>query len=177
MCYLIHQPIGANHRFYENDGCIGHKSTKECLMSFFANSTNNDVLIFTLGYSYAIPYHRKINYEDLDRYLNMRQWLNASAQQFQINVNDLFNGTIIRVTHADHRWGMERYNRILRSYEQLLENIWGACDTNHTSDSRQMWYVIDQFAINQNRLHLYDDHMHFSEDLTRATVQQVLNIL
>ena len=169
--------MGASHRFYENDGCIDHKSTRECLKSFFTNSTIHDVLIFTVGYSYAIPYHWKINYEDLSRYLNMRHWLNASAQNFQNNVKNLFNGTIIRVTHADHKWGMERYNGILRSYEQMLENIWETSNTNHTSDINNRRYVIDQFAINQNRLHLYDDHMHFSEDLTRATVQQVLNIL
>ena len=111
----------------------------------------------------------------LSSHLDTRQWLNTSAHEFYNNLKEVFNGTVVRVTHADHRWGMETYNAGLRSYEEMLQNIWGAM--RNVTNMGKLWYVIDQFAINKNQKHLYEDHMHFPGDLTKATVQQLLNVL
>jgi hypothetical protein len=40
-----------------------------------------------------------------------------------------------------------------------------------------MWYTIDQWAINEGRDHLYNDHIHYSGKLTHATLFQVLNMI
>jgi hypothetical protein len=56
---------------------------------------------------------------------------------------------------------------------KLLAQLWQPDSTNE----EEMWYTIDQWAINDQRDYLYNDHVHFNGPLAQATLHQVLNEL
>ncbi len=61
----------------------------------------------------------------------------------------------------------------LRETDRVLAQLW----QTESADPAQMWYHIDQWAINEGRDHLYNDHIHFNGPLTQATLHQMLNEL
>lgn len=57
--------------------------------------------------------------------------------------------------------------------DKELAKLWQVSSANE----HDMWYTIDQWAINENRNYLYNDQIHFQGPLSMATLQQVLNEL
>ena len=63
----------------------------------------------------------------------------------------------------------------LRKEDEMLWNAWKPSNYNDSLSNR--WYIIDQWAINEFRGHLYNDHVHYVGNLTFATLHQVLNVM
>ena len=61
-------------------------------------------------------------------------------------------------------------------FRKLDDIFWEVFQPNSEPED-QMWYTIDQWAINKGRNHLYNDDIHFVGPLNSATVHQVLNML
>lgn len=158
---------------WPDDNCILH-STRYCFRVFFNGSKHDDILIFTLGMSYLFtPEEETRDPKDYtDIMVDKKAWLLSSAINFKTYISETFQGQyIFRVAMAKtpkHAYTASMIPSILH-INKLLTDIW----ENISSTPR--WYTIDQVAINENRDHLYNDHIHFNGALTHATLTQMLN--
>jgi len=101
-------------KFYPYDSCSG-QSIRSCLSTFFANSTESDVLIFSLGYVYGMQ----------SNIINMQSWLRSSAAGFRANLAATFNGIVFRVTPAQYNNVKELEMVQLLKNEETISEIWG----------------------------------------------------
>lgn len=87
-----------NVKFWAEDNCI-MKETRQCLQDFFINSTEKDVLLFSLGLAYRLPVTAEEKAEN-DRKilemgeigLDMEKWLISSAVAFKSHIAASFKG-------------------------------------------------------------------------------------
>ena len=165
--------------YLADDNCV-HSSTRDCLRRFFANSTQDDVLIFSVGMSYTRVgawdekrFEWRMKTSEEAAAVDMEAWLRASALAFQQHLAGTFAGKVFRQTLSPfvqkkrirrHDLFMTPY---LREVDDLLWKVW----------SNQSWYTVDQWDINRGREALYDDTLHFNGKLTHAMLHQVLNML
>lgn len=136
----------------------------------FNESTPQDIVIFTAGMSYA---GAKLSGHPLSHLLDSTGWLRSSASAFRAHLAATFPGQVFRVTMAQFKDHLAGYSHFLRQADQLL---WGVFRPG-SEEGRERWYTIDQWAINENRERMYNDHVHYVGKLTHATLQQVLNLL
>lgn len=130
---------------------------------------------------------------------DMRAWLTASAVNFKSHLTAVFKGKVFRVTMAaankngnlccqDNISILElciaiyenlNVGRVASLSPKLLETnrVLAQLWQTESVDPSEMWYHIDQWAINEGRDELYNDHIHFNGPLTQATLQQMLNEL
>ena len=155
------------------DNCEGW-TVRDCLKSFFNGSTENDILIFSIGMMQVVAYNGMMVGFKVDP-LDNKSWLTASAVNFKAHLAATFKGHVFRVTMAQANPHMNRHHWTdsLREADNILHQLWTPSSVN----SHDQWYTIDQWAINEGRNHLYDDSLHFNGPLSDATVQQVLNEL
>lgn len=163
--------------FWVDDNCI-HHSMRDCLAAFFSGSTENDVLVFTLGMSYAL--HSPAEEEAMkftNVSIDMRAWLLASAANFKANLAATFKGQIFRTTLAQlHPTG--RVKHMTPLMHNTNQAVWPVWRPSNSSNATRTWYTIDQWAINEGReTTFYNDHVHFNGALTSAMLHQVLNEL
>jgi hypothetical protein len=166
--------IGSKNTWKEiEDNCEGW-TTRDCLKKFFNGSTENDIVIFSVGMMQIASYNGQMVGLDVDP-LDKKSWLVASAVNFKANLAATFKGQVFRITMAQANKYMNRHfwTESLREADKILQQLW----TPGSVNIRDQWYTIDQWAINENRDHLYDDNLHFPGPLTDATVQQILNEL
>lgn len=147
--------------YWVDDNCILHK-TRECLRSFFNESTENDILIFTLGMSYAVEDH-DLFYQKLEKSesrigVNTEAWLRASAINFKSHISATFKGQVFHVTLAqlNPNGNVASMTPLMFNTNKVLWDVWGSI-----SSEVKPWYHIDQWAINKDRYHLYNDHVRF----------------
>lgn len=57
-----------------------------------------------------------------------------------------------------------------------IQRLWSVWSPGSTQDE-SVWYTIDQWAINANRNHYYNDHVHYNGPLTHAMLHQVFHLL
>lgn len=169
--YYTHpKQIHADHDedLWEEDNCVKH-DMRSCLARFFANSTDNDLLIFTLGMTFAITGAEPSSSPGIDN----EKWLRNSAAAFKGHLAATFKGQVFRVTLAEYnmRGYLQRNSHRLARVNSVLWEEW-------MPDSSDMpWYTIDQWSINKDRYEFYNDHVHFNGVLTHAMLTQVLNEL
>jgi len=164
--------IGSKGTWKEiDDNCEGW-NTRDCLRSFFANSTENDILIFSVGMMQVAAYNGQLVGMHVDP-LDKKSWLISSAVNFKAHLAATFKGQVFRVTMAQANKNMNRHHwtEALKEADDILQQLWTPSSVN----IRDQWWTIDQWKINQNRDHLYDDNLHFPGPLADATVYQVLN--
>ena len=155
------------------DNCEGW-NVRECLRSFFNGSTENDILIFSIGMMQVVAYNGQMVGFHVNQ-LDNKSWLIASAVNFKAHLAATFKGQVFRVTMAQANRNMNRnhWTDSLREADDILQQLWTPSSVN----LHDQWYTIDQWAINKDRSHLYDDSLHFPGPLSDATVQQILNEL
>lgn len=153
----------ANHILADN--CI-HEDTKTCLKNFFHDAKKDDILLFSLGFGYCEQASDSIDYE---------AWLRASASAFRSNLQEVFPGVVFRINNPQvHSFrNFPHIDACLRKVDRHLWEIWHPS----TFPEDRAWYHIDQYNINKGRPALYNDGLHFIGNLSRATIQQVLNQL
>lgn len=163
--------------FGEDDSCI-LKSMRACLREFFADSKEDDVLIFTQGTSYPLPSKEEVAAQELkalagEPQLDMQAWLTASASAFQAHVAATFKGQVFQVMTAQlhSRKSEASLTPMMHRVNDLLYTLWQG------SSEDRPWHTIDQWAINQDREYMYNDHVHFNGPLSHATLYQMLNEL
>ena len=154
---------GENLKFWIDDNCINY-AMKSCLQNFFHNATKNDILIFSAGMSYAFEWENSnIDFEN---------WLRKSASMFHEYIKAIFPGKVFRFTNSQTRdtISVKFSDRtpFLKAVDEVLWDVW--------KDEKE-WYTISQWAINEGRDHLYNDHVHWNGPLTFATLHQVLNTI
>ena len=98
-------------------------------------------------------------------------WISSSAAGFRSNLAATFPGKVFRFTNAQTLKHVAQMTPLLKKIDDLIWPIW------YPSGDESAWYTIDQWAINENRNHYYNDHVHFNGPLTHATLHQVLNML
>ena len=158
------------------DNCTRYPM-KKCLMGFFNGTTSEDVLIFTLGMNYMLlndSYYTEVPPRGVIR-IDTKAWLIDSALNFRDNLKATFNGTVFRVTlaQANSLMGPKRSVAAMTPLMRRTDNVlWSVLGSTHVP-----WYTIDQWAINEGRDFLYNDHIHFNGILTFAMLTQVLNRL
>jgi hypothetical protein len=137
--------------------------TRSCFQKLFVNATKNDILVFTLGMPYAFE----------NALLDMDRWITSSAAAFRSHLTATFPGKIFRFTNAQTLKHVASMTPILHHIDyDLLWPVWYP-----SADEENSWFTIDQWAINENRNHYYNDHVHFNGPLTHAMLTQVLNLL
>eukprot|EP01038_Epipyxis_sp_PR26KG_P011229 gene11229-15069_t len=148
--------------FWADDNCI-NMDVRKCLQIFFNGSTDNDVLMFTLGMSYATD-------NDI---IDVNSWGQNSAAAFRGHLDSTFPGRVFHVTMAQALHQVASMTPYLRIVDNYLWNLWrpGSVSVN------KRWHTIDQWHINEGRDYFYNDHIHFNGPLTQATLYQVLNIV
>lgn len=171
----INTPNECTHEvYYDVDNCI-NSSTRVCLSNFFRGSTDTDILVFNVGMMYELaPEQELIDLENAgklgDRFVDKKAWLIASLTNFKAHIESTFHGYVFWQTlstyhkkywHSSHNTWLYEVNKIASQY--------------FVGDVEKKWYVVDQWAINQNRDHMYNDHVHFNGNLEQAALFQVLN--
>jgi len=104
-----------------------------------------------------------------------RAWLISSMLNFKAHIAAVFKGHVFRVTLAptNKNGNIAHYAPKLKEAERVMAQV---LQTESVEPSR-MWYTIDQWAINEGRDYLYQDHIHFNGPLTLATLHSMLNEL
>jgi len=156
---------------WADDNCI-HQLTRTCFAAFFNESKKDDVLLFTLGMSYGFWPDERKNINNKER-IDVRAWLTASAVNFKAHLAATFKGQVFRVTLAQlHKQrNMAHMTPMMALVNVHVWQLW------QPGNEEMPWYTIDQWSINENKDHLYDDHVHFNGKLTHAMLHQVLNEL
>ena len=161
---------GSAGEYWEDDNCI-KQVTRNCFRRFFKDATRDDIFIFTLGASY-------LPNSDFARTVDHNEWLRVSAINFRNHIAATFPGQVFHVVLAQPNIHAQ-YGYLLQHFSRLNRFLWkeGAWNTDRAgcSSEDRPWYTIDQWAINEGRYHLYNDHLHFNGKLTHATIHQVLN--
>ena len=154
---------------WADDNCIS-QLTRSCLEQFFSESKKEDILIFTLGMSYGLYSEESDNMKSP---VDTRSWLLASATNFKAHIAATFRGQTFRVTLAqlNKHGNVANMTPMMNEVNKALWNLW------RPGNEPMPWYTIDQWAINENKDHLYNDHVHFNGKLTHAMLHQVLNEL
>ncbi len=150
------------------DSCTNSSDTASCLKTFFAGSTANDVLIFSVGLSYAFNLPNKA--------IDIHAWLKDSTVHFKRNLDSIFKGHVFRVSLSQTTKRDAFHTPLLQEVDAQLYELWKPGAGSVSADTRD-WHHIDQWAINKDRDHLYADRLHFPGNLSLATVHQVLNTL
>ena len=228
--------------WFDNDAICFNITIKQCLITFFNESTNNDILIFASGMGYSLE----------SKYIRIYDWYINSMINFRNNINEIFLGKIFQITNAQLRFQYTKTSNVLLKMDELLYNLWNnnitynnnnnynqthrrtdiseqtysqtdiseetyklinlnkhtnkqilmnerthrrtkstdlqtqthinnqQTHTNrqtNTNNNNNNWYLIDQWSINKQRDHLYNDHVHYVGPLTFATLHQILNIM
>lgn len=167
------EEYSGKEKYWVDDNCI-HQTTRSCLAAFFNGSQPHDVLIFTLGMSYALHTQEE---EDGRAFLNVsvdtRQWLVSSASAWRAHLAATFNGQVFRTTLAQLAPGRSAAHMtpLMKNTNEAVWPVW------RPGSEDLPWYTIDQWAINEGREGLYNDHVHFNGMLTQATLQNVVNEL
>ena len=160
------KPSTFNGGYWEDDNCI-EQVTRNCFRRFFKDATKNDIFIFTLGASY-------LGHANVHHY----EWLRASAVAFKQHIAATFPGQVFHVVLAQPNINRE-YAYLESKFRAMNTYLWEKVgwNTDHAgcSNEDRPWYTIDQWAINEGRSHLYQDHLHFNGKLTHAMLHQVLN--
>ena len=166
---------GMNHKgsgYSITDNCDGYDhgdDTSTCLRQFFNGSVASDVLIFSLGFVYA-GYNRL---DDRETPIDYKAWLTHSAVKFSSYLKQWFAGSVFWFTvppvHPHKLW--YHMNSGIVEVNNLLWELW------RPHASKRAWYVIDQWAINGDRFHLYNDEIHFQGNLTSASLYNILNVV
>ncbi len=169
LAFPVNPYAPINMGWWADDNCI-QKPTRTCLRDFFKDSTEHDVLIFTLGMSYVV---KPGGGEPPLNYIDMRAWLTASAAAFRGHVGATFKGQVFRVSLAQPNTAgyMKGFEPFFYEINKVEEAVWSV------GSEEKPWYTIDQWAINEGRSHMYQDHLHFNGPLTHATLHQMLNEL
>ena len=168
---------------WADDNCINH-DTRSCLARFFNGSTENDVLIFNVGMSYAMEPREKLAALEISGgapsiYLDVRQWFIASLVNFRSHIEAVFRGHVFFQTPSQ----FNKYISLPHTVKSAVETplIWEvnqvAAEILTLASQPKNWHTIDQWAINEDREYLYNDHVHFNGKLELAMLHQVLNIL
>lgn len=195
------KPTGADVTFWEEDNCINH-NTRSCFKKFFEGSTERDILIFNLGGAYcskhfmeswlissasAFRAHIAATFKGTVFHFTNAQTLKYFAYQtdcyrkvddilwqvwYPLSVSDDDNG--VTTTTTPPAKALRGANAIDNNnnndnYDSNVNN------QVKTHQHHEQWYTIDQWAINANRNHYYNDHIHYVGPLTHATLYQVLN--
>lgn len=165
--------------YWADDNCINHR-TRDCLAKFFKGSNENDVLIFTLGGSYMLDSDEEEMQKERTSTgdvigFDKRAWLISSMLNFKAHIAAVFKGQVFRVTLAptNKNGNIASYTPKLKEAERVMAEV---LQTESVEPSH-MWYTIDQWAINEGRDYLYQDHIHFNGPLTLATLHCMLNEL
>lgn len=149
---------------YPFDFCVNRK-TRTCLREFFKDSKSNDVLLFSVGYEYAMKLQSRV--------VDGEAWLRASASSFRSHLAATFQGNVFRVSLA-HQHHQEV--RMTDPSKRVDDILWGVWQPSSVEEDEQ-WNTIDQWPINEGRQHLYQDHIHFAGKLTLASLYLMLNKL
>lgn len=152
--------------YWEDDNCIG-QVTRNCFRRFFKDATKDDIFIFTLGASYVGSHT-----------VDHKEWLRVSAINFKQHIAATFPGQVFRVVLAQPNIHRE-YAYLESQFKEWNNFLWerAGWNTDHAgcSNEDRPWYTIDQWAINEGRSNMYQDHLHFNGKLTHAMLHQVLN--
>eukprot|EP00601_Ochromonadales_sp_CCMP2298_P000692 CAMPEP_0173178542 /NCGR_PEP_ID=MMETSP1141-20130122/5599_1 /TAXON_ID=483371 /ORGANISM="non described non described, Strain CCMP2298" /LENGTH=248 /DNA_ID=CAMNT_0014101055 /DNA_START=477 /DNA_END=1220 /DNA_ORIENTATION=+ len=84
--------------FYEDDNCI-HQETRSCLAHFFRDSKETDVLVFTLGMTYAFTNFDQEPSNQIG--LDWTRWLTSSMTGFKEHLSATYKGQIFRPVMAE----------------------------------------------------------------------------
>jgi hypothetical protein len=171
-------PGYVNNLYWSDDNCRGQEM-RSCLAKFFQGSTENDILIFTMGMAYPIPDKQELLnikqqvLNDGKPATDMTSFLISSAVNFKGHVAALFKGQVFRVSlAAANPHGFANFQTAYwERADKILGQLW------KMSDEAKPWYSIDQWAINANRFHHYNDIVHFNGVLTHAMLYQVFTEL
>jgi hypothetical protein len=151
--------------YWDSDSCIEQVS-RNCYERFFHGSTENDILIFMIPIVYIRGY--------ADGY----RWMQVSLQNLREHIAATFKGTVFRFVTTQTRDGFNNHFNE-KSIKPMNEFIWQEAklntDLRSLANEDRPWYTIDQWAINEDRMHLYNDNLHFNGPLTHALLHQVLN--
>jgi hypothetical protein len=152
------------------DNCV-KDVTRDCFARFFHGSTERDILLFTLGMVFAMDFDGREPSKSPG--VDYKAWMLSQAAAFKGHLAATFKGQVFRVTHGEFMSNSNLAPRTpnLQRTNDLLWEVW------QPDNSELPWYTIDQWPINQNRHHLYDDAVHFNGPLTHAMLHQVLNEL
>jgi hypothetical protein len=168
----LNADLNADHAtpLWMDDNCINH-NTRECLARFFHGSTERDILIFTLGMTFAMDFDGREPSKSPG--VDYKAWMLSQAAAFKGHLAATFKGQVFRVTHGEFNSNSYLLPKTpnLKRTNDLLWEVW------QPDSSELPWYTIDQWPINQNRHSLYNDHVHFNGPLTHAMLHQVLNEL
>lgn len=157
--------------FWESDSCI-EQTTRNCFKRFFKDSTKDDILVFTLGMSYAHDKEVKT--------FDEKSWLKRSGINFKRHIEASFKGQVFWATMAPPNMNgyMASYADSFATANSILWNDAGwSTNMQSTGSEDRPWYTIDTWAINEGRYQFYQDHLHFNGALTHALLTQVFNEL
>jgi hypothetical protein len=149
--------------FWEDDNCI-HMNTRDCLAKFFHGSTSQDIAIINLGMPYTV----------IHPLIDTFAWIKSSASAFRSHLTETFPGKVFRTSNAQMLKHVAHSTPLLQEIDHKA--LWPMWMPGSEKEDR-MWYTIDQWAINEGRNHLYNDHVHYNGPLTHAMLHQVLNIV
>jgi hypothetical protein len=161
--------------YWAEDNCINY-DTRSCFARFFNGSTENDVFIFSVGMTYGLRLEQQELDDELsgkapDKYIDVRSWLISSMVNFRSHIDAVFRGHVFFQTLAQFNKNGRTASSTPLMFEtnRVMSNIW------HLGSQPRNWHTIDQWAINEGRDHLYNDHVHFNGKLESAMLHQVLN--
>jgi hypothetical protein len=164
--------------YFRHDVCDSQEM-RGCLAKFLDGSDENDILLFTVGMSFPIPDKDEVSRQkeqvlkDGVPAVDMTSFLVASAVNFKSHLAALFKGQVFRVTMAPahkNKFARGQTPYWLRT-DKVLWSLW------RPGSEPRPWYTIDQWAINGDRFHYYNDLVHFNGVLTHAMLYQVFNLL
>lgn len=165
-------------KLWLDDNCW-RKQTRGCFRDFFKGATEKDVLVFQLGFTYPQPSEEEETalkekvLETGELGVDMHGWLLSSATAFRAHIAATFPGTVFCASIAQmnpHKY-LSYLNPKLYRVNEIQYALW------QTSNEEKPWYFIDQWAINDGRFQLYNDHIHFNGMLSHAFLYQMLNEL
>eukprot|EP01036_Dinobryon_divergens_P034940 gene34940-45219_t len=121
--------------FYSTDSCTS-VPTRNCLERFFNESSENDIVLFSVGGPYG----------DNSVGINMTAWVVDSAINFKRNLQSVFHGHIFHITQAYMHNDWEHRNPSCYAIDQLIFQTFlndpGPVKFQHK------WHTIDQWSIN-----------------------------
>jgi hypothetical protein len=151
--------------FDGDDNCVG-KSVRHCLKTFFENSTEHDVLIFNVGHAFALSKYPSAT-------VDLISWARSAASSFRSHITATFKGRVFHQNMPHLKDKLARQNPTVQEFNRLLYELWRPGSEDLASN--EMWYHIDQWAINSDHSNQYSDHVHFPGPLNDAMLYQVLN--
>lgn len=161
---------------YPADFCT-ERHTHACFAEFFEASKPEDLLVFNVGYSYAVP----------TSIIDNQAWIADAAKHFHENIRRTFRGKHvfqIAMGQMHNDWEYRSHThyeanaRLFDAWKDAFAHSPVTPKHPHSeSPAQQEWFIIDQWAINEGRNFLYNDRIHFAGPLTDASLQQIMNSL